>query len=1006
MSREKLIRILCVSLVGTVLALALILVVAVSGGLLAETPVPAEDPHFRPFFPEGSVDIGDILESADIGDLTFPRETVCEPNGTNATDGDETLPPEPPVTLPPILDTEADIEWPTIPEDWETLPEDWDTLPPDWGDVELPDGMDISDLLAGMDGSLELPPGALGAGIASQLTMMTIYAERDDTLYLKMKSFGNYTGQGWEEALPYSGGIEEIGYSALYFPHFLMNEITPHNGYPLTITPVMDVRVIPYYLTAQGDPAQMQLSDVQAVGPTDAPYTLYYRPYCPYSRTNAAVTRQEKLYASFVKSLYLNVDDETREYLRLIIEREGFRKDDPAIIEKVATYIQNAADYNLLYDKKLDEEPNVAIAFLGDYKEGVCRHYATAATLLYRALGIPARYTVGFMTAVTAGETNTVKGQDAHAWVEVYEEGFGWRYVEVTGGFAGDRPGSEIPTDTTEIDTTLPAEPSSWGDSLAGTSGRFDFLSHIPPTVRNKIIFEVSSSQSDRLLLKLKSFGNYNGIGWENGVDYGGLIMEQYSAAYLGGAMLGWAGEQPQLLSIQSPTNTYAAPYYVAYLTRGGSIWVGDTRVQGDADSDAYEIYYYNYDGTPPTGGDALSDYEESLRKHAYRYYLFVDSETYAYLAALCDEQGWKQGDPDLTEQVNAYLNEHYTYNAKYDTALDSEPNVVLSFLFDYKEGNSCHFAAAATLLYRYLGIPARYTVGYLTETIAGETATVRGTDAYAWVEVYTDGFGWVPVDVAEQTGLISLTLKPEDMAVQYNGSPISHSGRLEGFENLAAQGYTYTAEVSGQRTDCGRTTVKLKSVTIYDPAGRDVTALFVITTKTGELHVYRAELWLSSSDLSKVYDGKPLKTTEVGGQLPEGYTIELANTREQLHVGTGYAAFDVIIWHGTQNCTDEFRIHKQYGTLTVTPASLTLKTADAEKVYDGTPLVAHSYRILEGELASGDSVYILVNGSQTRVGRSENVVESLIIRNAKWEDVTRNYTIEIIEGILKVINP
>ena len=39
----------------------------------------------------------------------------------------------------------------------------------------------------------------------------------------------------------------------------------------------------------------------------------------------------------------------------------------------------------------MDDEADVVVAFLTKYKEGICQHYASAATLLFRELGIPAR---------------------------------------------------------------------------------------------------------------------------------------------------------------------------------------------------------------------------------------------------------------------------------------------------------------------------------------------------------------------------------------------------------------------------------------------------------------------------------------------------------------------------------------------------------------------------------------------------------------------------------------
>ena len=67
---------------------------------------------------------------------------------------------------------------------------------------------------------------------------------------------------------------------------------------------------------------------------------------------------------------------------------------------------------------------------LETYKEGICQHYASSATVLFRALGIPARYTIGYTTHATANEWVEVTTENAHAWVEVYIDGVGWIYSE------------------------------------------------------------------------------------------------------------------------------------------------------------------------------------------------------------------------------------------------------------------------------------------------------------------------------------------------------------------------------------------------------------------------------------------------------------------------------------------------------------------------------------------------------------------------------------------------
>ena len=73
--------------------------------------------------------------------------------------------------------------------------------------------------------------------------------------------------------------------------------------------------------------------------------------------------------------------------------------------------------------------------FLFDTKRGYCEQFAGAFAVMARAIGLPARVAVGF----TPGEVGPdgryhVRGLNAHAWPEVYIEGFGWTYFEATPG--------------------------------------------------------------------------------------------------------------------------------------------------------------------------------------------------------------------------------------------------------------------------------------------------------------------------------------------------------------------------------------------------------------------------------------------------------------------------------------------------------------------------------------------------------------------------------------------
>ena len=81
------------------------------------------------------------------------------------------------------------------------------------------------------------------------------------------------------------------------------------------------------------------------------------------------------------------------------------------------------------------------VEFLTENRVGYCQQFATAFAVLARMLGYPARVSVGFLP----GETNlndptrfTVRGNDAHAWPEVFFRDVGWVQFEPT-------PRSEAP---------------------------------------------------------------------------------------------------------------------------------------------------------------------------------------------------------------------------------------------------------------------------------------------------------------------------------------------------------------------------------------------------------------------------------------------------------------------------------------------------------------------------------------------------------------------------------
>lgn len=72
--------------------------------------------------------------------------------------------------------------------------------------------------------------------------------------------------------------------------------------------------------------------------------------------------------------------------------------------------------------------------FLFTHRSGHCELFASAMVLMLRTGGIPARFVTGFLGA----EFNPIEGyfivrqENAHAWVEAYIEGVGWRVYDPT----------------------------------------------------------------------------------------------------------------------------------------------------------------------------------------------------------------------------------------------------------------------------------------------------------------------------------------------------------------------------------------------------------------------------------------------------------------------------------------------------------------------------------------------------------------------------------------------
>ena len=560
------------------------------------------------------------------------------------------------------------------------------------------------------------------------------------------------------------------------------------------------------------------------------------------------------------------------------------------------------------------------------------------------------------------------------------------------------------------------------GGMLAGGGSGEDILA-----------LRVLSDVGGHVYLRLKSFGDYNYNGWNEAAPYTGRIDGRYSLNYMSGIALREAGVPRAHMRVEVASDDYLLPYYLDLSELDYRVQGSDVLYEGDT-ADVYSMYYYPYDyvssGMPAVNLGRYAEAERAYAAYVKEHYLSIPDSTKRFMDEIIAEQGFDKDDPGILASVASYIQGAAEYNLQYDPALDGEADVAVAFLRDYKEGICQHYASAATLLLRALGIPARYTIGYAGDAEAGKWTDIMATNAHAWVEAYVDGLGWVYVEVtgggeASGTGgmggsggsegsggsSVELNLKPVDEYMKYDGvSTLVHSGRVQGLSELTEQGYTYEAEISGSRRDIGITICEITQFRLFDAAGDDVTDRFKINYSPGKLQMYLREITVVTAGASKVYDGAPLTAEECSleGSLLYGHTLDvLASSGSITSVGRSINTFDIAISDAQgQDVTYMYKVNAEYGILEVSPREITITAGSAEKVYDGAPLFCREYTVTSGygqALPEGHSIEVSVSGMQTEVGRSENGIASYTITDASGNDVTANYSVRLVGGTLQV---
>ena len=627
--------------------------------------------------------------------------------------------------------------------------------------------------------------------------------------------------------------------------------------------------------------------------------------------------------------------------------------------------------------------------------------------------------------------------------------------IKITDGSGADVTGNY---DIEIVDGTLTVERAGGLDTSGGIGGGQPGPGEFGDDIQ--VVLHVKSETSGSIYLKIKSFGNYDGKGWSDAVEYGKTLVESFGFDYLTGSALKKAGIKDYGIEIRSETMQYFLPYYLSMADGSYDIQSSDVEYFGDP-LETYSLKYYSAFVSQISTLSGVKDacvyteQEAAYRDFVYKNYLGVPTDTKEYLQKLIDKNKKTFTTGNIYEAVANFIQNAAEYDLDYDRAMDEEKDIVLAFLRDYKKGVCRHYASAATLLFRTLGIPARYSIGYVGQTDANEWIDITNQQGHAWVEVYIDGVGWAQVEVTgggpgsgngngNGSGFggsgnigegeledkdpkdVTIQVKPARIGKAYDGTPLYAQNTIERndiLQMLLSKGYSYRVKVEGSQTDVGIGTSRITEFKLLDPNGNDVTEGngFIIVRNEGEIVIKEKHVRVFLYPISKTYDGKPLSFEANGMKLY--YFVDIKN--EQIKdditidftlkpvVNAGvYKAEDIGLESYTvrdangNDVTANYYVDTTGGTCTIKKRTIDITAGSATKGYDGKELTNDSYHLSGKGLVEGDVLEVLIEGSITDVGSIANVVKGVRITDADGNNVSDNYQITGKWGTLTVTKP
>lgn len=357
------------------------------------------------------------------------------------------------------------------------------------------------------DGSLTQSDGLALQGLEDLLVMTD--EKPTETVYLRGFIGAEYDGHSWQPADAEqfdnaaaswkTDGDSRLAIANLPFLRAAYDGAAPQQMTVQRLHADDTYTFVPYnayfndYYRLNGDGA--------AAGQTAQDDTFYYFPRGEAktlltARADAdpsVLDRLESAYAAYAESRYLATPDGAdygtlQEFCNAAEKEHKLTGDADAIRTFVRSYLNEHCTYTGDSPQPADGADPV-LYFLNESHAGSSTQFASAAVVLCRMLGLPARYVVGYAAPQSlfaesdGGWQAVLQDDNAHAWAEVYLAGQGWTPLETTPGMLSELTEDQLAANANAVptaddtETPLPAAtPAPEADPTAPQARAFWWL--------------------------------------------------------------------------------------------------------------------------------------------------------------------------------------------------------------------------------------------------------------------------------------------------------------------------------------------------------------------------------------------------------------------------------------------------------------------------------------------------------------------------------------------------